>query len=175
MITGAVGSIEVVEVPTPVPGAKDVLVRVRAGGICGTDGMFPRLGGVPFGAGGAMVPLPLGHEPAGAVVAIGPDVDAQGADPDRVAAPSTEGRRRVENLASQVPIAESSHCGCTPRPLGPVVTVVALGSGGLVRAAGMAGVMRTIRRLILECGPVAGHMSRRVGTAGSAPPAEEDV
>jgi 2-desacetyl-2-hydroxyethyl bacteriochlorophyllide A dehydrogenase len=32
------------------------------------------MGGIPFGPGGSMIPLPLGHEPAGEIVEVGADV-----------------------------------------------------------------------------------------------------
>jgi len=72
--TGAPGAIEVVDLERPAPGPKDVLVRVRAGGICGTDVSFLHLGGMPLGPGGQMTAVPLGHEPAGEVIEVGADV-----------------------------------------------------------------------------------------------------
>jgi (R,R)-butanediol dehydrogenase / meso-butanediol dehydrogenase / diacetyl reductase len=74
--TGGVGRIEVVDVERPVPGPKDVLLRIRAGGICGTDVTFLHMGGMPARAhlGGELVPLALGHEPAGEVVEAGAEV-----------------------------------------------------------------------------------------------------
>jgi L-iditol 2-dehydrogenase len=64
----AVGRIEMVEVPEPSPGPGDVLVKVQAAGICGTDrhlfkGEFP-----------CAPPVTLGHEFAGQVVAVGAGV-----------------------------------------------------------------------------------------------------
>ncbi|MER7793012.1 zinc-binding dehydrogenase [Streptomyces sp. NPDC097640] len=72
--TGEQNKIDVVDAERPSPGPKDALVRIRACGICGTDTHFLHLGGVPFGPGGSMVPLPLGHEPAGEVVEVGAEV-----------------------------------------------------------------------------------------------------
>ncbi|WP_369249744.1 zinc-binding dehydrogenase [Streptomyces sp. R41] len=72
--TGGVGKIDVVEIERPVPGPKDALMRIRACGICGTDTHFLHLGGAPFGPGGSMVALPLGHEPAGEIVEVGAEV-----------------------------------------------------------------------------------------------------
>ncbi|MFF5186018.1 zinc-binding dehydrogenase [Streptomyces sp. NPDC000345] len=75
--TGGVGRIEVVGVERPVPGPKDALVRIRACGICGTDVTFLRMGGMPARAhlGGELVPVALGHEPAGEIVELGAEVD----------------------------------------------------------------------------------------------------
>lgn len=44
--TAGVGKVEVVDVERPAPGPKDVLVRVRACGICGTDVTFLHMGGM---------------------------------------------------------------------------------------------------------------------------------
>jgi threonine dehydrogenase-like Zn-dependent dehydrogenase len=49
-------------------------MRVRACGICGTDVTFLHMGGGPFGPGGQMIPVPLGHEPSGEIVEVGADV-----------------------------------------------------------------------------------------------------
>lgn len=64
----AVGRIGLTEVPDPSPGPGEVLVRVQAAGICGTDrhlfkGEFP-----------CAPPVTLGHEFAGEVVACGESV-----------------------------------------------------------------------------------------------------
>ncbi len=65
----ATGDIRTVEVPVPEPGPGEVLVRVAAAGICGTDrhlfkGEFP-----------CRPPVTLGHEFAGTVVAVGAGAD----------------------------------------------------------------------------------------------------
>jgi len=72
--TGASGAVAVVDLERPVPGPRDVLLRVRACGICGTDVTFLHMGGGPFGPGGQMTAVPLGHEPAGEIVEVGADV-----------------------------------------------------------------------------------------------------
>ncbi|WP_007024293.1 alcohol dehydrogenase catalytic domain-containing protein, partial [Saccharomonospora iraqiensis] len=74
------GTVRVAEVPDPVPGPGEVVVRVGACGICGTDlhiadGHFPP---TPY-------PIVPGHEFAGEVVALGPDVGAGRAVGERVA------------------------------------------------------------------------------------------
>jgi L-iditol 2-dehydrogenase len=69
MVTGP-GTAEVVEAPKPEAGRNDVLVRMRACGICGSDAFYVAIGGIPPRQGHT----PLGHEPAGEVVAVGADV-----------------------------------------------------------------------------------------------------
>ena len=69
------------EVPEPEPGPKDALVRVVACGICGSDVGYARLGGV---AGPVREPMPIGHELAGVVEAVGHQVSSV-APGDRVA------------------------------------------------------------------------------------------
>ncbi|MGW4736195.1 zinc-dependent alcohol dehydrogenase [Streptomyces shenzhenensis] len=74
--TAGTNQIDMVDVDRPVPGPKDALVRIRACGVCGTDVAFLHMGGMPARAhlGGDLVPIPLGHEPAGEVVEVGADV-----------------------------------------------------------------------------------------------------
>ncbi len=62
--------IRVEEVPDPTPKGAEVLVRVRAAGICGSD--LHRYRDAP-GSGGE--PRMAGHELAGEVAALGPDVE----------------------------------------------------------------------------------------------------
>jgi L-iditol 2-dehydrogenase len=61
---------QVVDAPKPTVGPADVLVKIRACGICGTDTLFISMGGIPGHDGG----MPIGHEPAGEVVEVGRDV-----------------------------------------------------------------------------------------------------
>jgi 2-desacetyl-2-hydroxyethyl bacteriochlorophyllide A dehydrogenase len=66
IITGP-GKAEIVETPMPSVGPTDVLVRIRACGICGSDTFYLSIGGLPPRQGH----MPLGHEPAGEVAAVG--------------------------------------------------------------------------------------------------------
>src|SRR5215831_17995713 len=61
--------LEMVEMPVPVIGADDVLVRVRACGICGSD-----VHGLDGRTGRRIPPLVMGHEAAGEVVQCGVNV-----------------------------------------------------------------------------------------------------
>ena len=70
IVTGA-GTSAVVDVDTPTAGAADVLVKVRACGICGSDTFYIARGGIPPREGAT----PIGHEPAGEVVEVGADVE----------------------------------------------------------------------------------------------------
>lgn len=69
MVT-APGQTQVIELARPTVGPTDVLVRMRACGICGSDALYISLGGLPPRQG----QMPLGHEPAGEVVEIGGEV-----------------------------------------------------------------------------------------------------
>jgi len=64
----ASGSWEVKDVPKPQPGPNQVLVKMRASGICYTD-VHETLGHIP-----GQFPRILGHEPVGEIVAAAPDV-----------------------------------------------------------------------------------------------------
>jgi L-iditol 2-dehydrogenase len=68
-VTGP-GTAEVCDAPQPEAGLKDVLVRMRACGICGSDAFYIAIGGVPPRQGD----MPLGHEPAGEVAVVGSEV-----------------------------------------------------------------------------------------------------
>ncbi|MCB0254335.1 MAG: alcohol dehydrogenase catalytic domain-containing protein, partial [Anaerolineae bacterium] len=61
--------LELREVPVPVPGANDVLVRVRAAGICHSDVHY-RAGLSPVHS----LPMTLGHEVSGVVERAGDSV-----------------------------------------------------------------------------------------------------
>jgi L-iditol 2-dehydrogenase len=68
-VTGP-GTAEVCDAPQPEAGPKDVLVRMRACGICGSDAFYIAIGGVPPRQGD----MPLGHEPAGEIAVVGSEV-----------------------------------------------------------------------------------------------------
>ena len=68
----AVNDVRVDEVPVPSAGPNDVVVKVAACGVCGSDLTFIKLGGA--GAPGTASPMPLGHEAAGVVTEVGANV-----------------------------------------------------------------------------------------------------
>jgi L-iditol 2-dehydrogenase len=75
--------LELADLPVPAPGADEVLVRVAACGICGSD-----VHGYDGGSGRRIPPLVMGHEAAGVVSAVGSDVKSF-APGDRVTLDST--------------------------------------------------------------------------------------
>jgi (R,R)-butanediol dehydrogenase/meso-butanediol dehydrogenase/diacetyl reductase len=58
-------------VDAPTPGSKDVVVLVKACGICGSDLTYIKIGGIHRRPGGV---TPIGHEAAGEVISVGSDV-----------------------------------------------------------------------------------------------------
>ncbi|HWA09788.1 MAG TPA: galactitol-1-phosphate 5-dehydrogenase [Opitutaceae bacterium] len=75
--------LELVDFPDPVPAADEVLVRVHACGICGSD-----IHGWDGSTGRRRPPLIMGHEASGQIVAAGPEVTRWKAG-DRVTFDST--------------------------------------------------------------------------------------
>ena len=67
----AVNDLKVEEIPTPSPGAGEVLVAVGANTICGTDLRILRGDKTSY----VQLPVVLGHEAAGRVAAVGQGVD----------------------------------------------------------------------------------------------------
>src|SRR5690349_2978244 len=71
--------LECIEVETPVPTGAQVLIKIEHCGVCHSDvhihdGYFDMGGGAKLPIGMTMKPPPArGHEPAGQVVAMGPD------------------------------------------------------------------------------------------------------
>ena len=61
--------LEITDLPTPAVGPKDVLVRVEACGICGSD-----VHGYDGSSGRRIPPIVMGHEAAGTVADLGPEV-----------------------------------------------------------------------------------------------------
>ena len=76
-------NLEMAEVPTPAPAADEVLIRVAACGICGSD-----VHGYDGSSGRRIPPLVMGHEAAGTIEAVGRDVTHFAAG-DRVTFDST--------------------------------------------------------------------------------------
>jgi L-iditol 2-dehydrogenase len=71
LLLTAPSRLELVDAPDPRPAGDEVLVRIRACGICGSD-----IHGWDGSTGRRRPPLIMGHEAAGEVAAVGPDVTA---------------------------------------------------------------------------------------------------
>ncbi|MGC3954552.1 MAG: galactitol-1-phosphate 5-dehydrogenase [Propionicimonas sp.] len=67
----AIGDFLLDDIPQPVPTGQEILVRIRAAGVCGSD--IPRV----FELGARVSPVVLGHEFAGEVVAVGDPADEE--------------------------------------------------------------------------------------------------
>src|SRR5882724_5926980 len=79
VFTGERG-LELMQFPDPTPGSHDVVIEMKASGMCGSDlhqyrrpkGQ-PQATGIPVNEG----PVIVGHEPCGVVIAVGGAVDAK--------------------------------------------------------------------------------------------------
>jgi (R,R)-butanediol dehydrogenase / meso-butanediol dehydrogenase / diacetyl reductase len=67
----AVNDVRLDEYAAPAPGPKDVVVRMKACGICGSDLSYIKVGGMPREPGGTTA---LGHEGAGELMHVGAEV-----------------------------------------------------------------------------------------------------
>ena len=82
LVIHAAGDLRVEDVPTPAVGPGQMCVRVRAGGICGSDLHYFQHGG--FGTIRVLHPMVLGHEVAGMIEEVAADV-TRFAPGDRIA------------------------------------------------------------------------------------------
>ena len=65
------GDVRVDEIENPKPGPDDIVVRIKACGICGSDVGYAAVGGIQ---GPSDTPTPLGHEFSGIIESVGSDV-----------------------------------------------------------------------------------------------------
>src|SRR5262252_9615402 len=68
--------LELMEFPDPAPGLGEVVLEIKASGMCGSDLKFYRAAGgaASLGFKTASGPVIAGHEPCGVVAAVGPGV-----------------------------------------------------------------------------------------------------
>lgn len=105
---------EIRDVPTPQPGAGEVLIRVRASGVCHND-VWLTNGVYPFPP---IAPMITGHEPAGDVVAVGAGVTNRAVG-DRVGATWVQdGCGACDYCALQLPVTGQTAMHCAA----PVLT-----------------------------------------------------
>ncbi len=69
--------LEIRDFPDPAPGPGEVVLEIKASGMCGSDLKFYRVkgGAQALGLGGDGSPVIGGHEPCGVVAEVGPGVD----------------------------------------------------------------------------------------------------
>ena len=69
--------LDLIELPAPTPGPGEVVLEIKASGMCGSDLKFYRAIGGPASLGfkASAGPVVAGHEPCGVVAAVGPGVD----------------------------------------------------------------------------------------------------
>ena len=79
VVFGGDCKLEFMNFPDPVPGPDEVVLQIRASGMCGSDLKFYRASGgaSALGLGGDGSPVIAGHEPCGDIVEIGSKVDPQ--------------------------------------------------------------------------------------------------
>jgi (R,R)-butanediol dehydrogenase/meso-butanediol dehydrogenase/diacetyl reductase len=74
-------TLDIIEFPDPTPGPRDVVLEVKASGMCGSDlKLYRPPAGAAFKALGLKdsgEPVIAGHEPCGVVVAVGREVDSR--------------------------------------------------------------------------------------------------
>jgi len=70
--TGEAGSLQVADMPTPEPGPGQILVQIKATGICFTDVSI--LNNLYKGRKPVPIPVIMGHEGAGVIAELGPGV-----------------------------------------------------------------------------------------------------
>jgi L-idonate 5-dehydrogenase len=163
--------------PTGEPGPGEVVVRLKRGGICGSDLHYYNHGG--FGTVRLKEPMILGHEVAGEVVAVGAEVT--GLVPgDRVAvSPSRPdwgdiyaregmpnqslGMRfygsampfpHVQGAFREVLIAEAAQCAKVPAGVSDAAAAMAEPLAVCLHAVTRAGSLLGKRVLVTGCGPI---------------------
>jgi len=177
--------VEIAEIAAP--GPDEVLVEVRAAGICGSDVHISEWRGDGYAAMAALLPITIGHEFAGRVAAVGRDVTTLKVG-DRVTAspsigcgacPACEAGRAAECAAHQglglsrpgcfAPFVLAPARVCLPLPqglpdeLGALVEPLTIGANA-VRVGEVADGHRV---LVLGAGPVAQGMAVFARLAGA--------
>ena len=69
LVLSAYNQLDLTDLPVPTPAADELLIRIRACGICGSD-----VHGMDGSTGRRLPPIVMGHEAAGVVEAVGSDV-----------------------------------------------------------------------------------------------------
>ncbi|MBK1658451.1 zinc-dependent alcohol dehydrogenase family protein [Paracraurococcus ruber] len=158
--------LEIMSFPDPTPGFGEVVLEMKASGMCGSDlKQYRRPKGVRQGMGLAAAdgPVIVGHEPCGVVAAVGPGVDPRQAKVgQRVMVHHYQGcttcghcRTGWQQLCQRVPVkvyGNNSHGGHAPYLCVPANTLVPLHEGlsfqaGAAIACGTGTAWGALRRL----------------------------
>ena len=118
------GEVEVVERPSPEPGPDEVLVRVRAVGVCGSDTHYYDHGRI--GRFVVEAPLVLGHESAGVIEAVGEHVDPARVGQRVSIEPGVPCRRCQECLAGRYNLCPDMVFHATPPVDGTLAELVTI-------------------------------------------------
>jgi L-idonate 5-dehydrogenase len=171
------GDLRIEERACEPPGAGEVLVAVKAGGICGSDLHYYNHGG--FGVVRVVEPMVLGHEVAGIVEAVGPGTSGIAAG-DRVAINpsrpcgtcrycvadmpnqcldmrfygSAMRRPHVDGAFRQKLVADAAQCVVVPDGVSMNEAACAEPLSVVLHAAGVAGSLKGARVLVTGCGPI---------------------
>jgi (R,R)-butanediol dehydrogenase / meso-butanediol dehydrogenase / diacetyl reductase len=151
--------VRVDEVAEPEPGPDDVVVRVAACGICGSDLTYIKMGGV---AGPTGTPMCLGHEMAGVVDWVGPKVKGSRVGDRVVVQPGDDQLGRIGNgspeggLTPLLVVTQADRHRLHPIPDGLPLDVAALAEPLAVglRAADQAEVSAGEGVAVFGCGPI---------------------
>lgn len=152
-----VGDVRLSPYRRPEPGPRDVVVRMKACGICGSDLSYIRLGGIPPGTRTA-----LGHEGAGDVMLMGSEVSGleigQGVIVNPMTTPSYVGSGGPEGAFTEELLIRDGRLGdnLLPIPAGIDYAVAAMceplsvALHGVNRAQARAGE----KIVVFGCGPI---------------------
>lgn len=151
----APGDLRLDEVASPVAGDADVVVQVRACGVCGSDLGFLRHGGVRR-------PMAIGHEAAGEIIAVGNDVTGLSVGqrvivnpmrtPDLIGNGAPEGAFADLLLVRQAMLGDNLHLvpNDLPWDVAALAEPLAVSLHGVNRAAARPGD----KVVIYGCGPI---------------------
>jgi threonine dehydrogenase-like Zn-dependent dehydrogenase len=153
------GDVRLDEVPEPEPGPRDVVVRIAACGICGSDLSYISMGGL---AGPGGTPMCLGHEMAGVVDWTGSEVADSRVGDRVVVQPGSDELGRIGNGAPQggltplLLVTEADRGRLHPVPDGLPLDVAAFAEPLAVgmHAADQADVAPGDGVAVFGCGPI---------------------
>jgi threonine dehydrogenase-like Zn-dependent dehydrogenase len=100
--------LDLMEFPDPAPGPGEVVLEMKASGMCGSDlhqYRRPKSGGSDGGIPRAAEPVIAGHEPAGVVAAVGARVIAVDVAPEQLARATEFGADAAIDPGSDDPVA----------------------------------------------------------------------